>query len=364
MKRLTFFALVLLAFAFACGKTVFSGERFACSSAGDCADGFECRGQECVRPGTEPEDGGSDAGFGDAGPPDGGNSDAGAMDAGGGDAGAGTTCSTSVICRPGLTCADGVCCLTACNAPCDSCNQAGSEGTCLPKAAGSIAPTCGGYACNGTSTACASSCAASDGCNPGFSCVAPTCGRCWSAVTDDFSVMNDPAWTLSGATINTGHLVVSVLSRNGMPSQAAATSVDTLPLSGCGVTFELPVPPVPVAGYLGRAELRADTIARLPSFAWLLDTRGLSVAWAFSDGGVGEQVVVPAGTAVPRWLRIEESAGSVRWRAASSTTFTTLKTLTQGEPLTGMKLEFTGNFPAQPGSDRVTFEVDSLNLGH
>ena len=29
----------------------------------------------------------------------------------------------------------------------------------------------------------------------------------------------------------------------------------------------------------------------------------------------------------------------------------------------GMKLEFSGSFPAQPGSDRVFFEVDSINLG-
>lgn len=341
MNRLALYFLAALAVA--CGKTVFSGERFACSSAGDCADGFECRGQECVRPGGE--------------------DDAGLTDAGRVDGGAGTSCSTTSPCVGGLTCTDGVCCRTACSAPCDSCNQPGSVGTCLARPAGSSAPTCGGYACDGTSTACASTCAAGVACNPGFSCAAPTCGRCWSAVTNDFSVVNDPAWALSGSTIGAGHLVISVTSRNGMPSVTAATSVDTLPLSGCGVTFELVVPPVPATGYLARAELRADNVARRPAFAWELDTRGLLVAWELFDGGVGEQVVVPAGTAPPRWLRIEESAGNVRWRSSDTTTFSTLKTLTHGEALTGMKLEFTGSFPAQAGNARVVYEVDSLNLG-
>ena len=345
MKRLG--VLCLLAVAAACGKTVFSGERFACTTSGECADGFECLGQECVRPGS---DSGTDAG-----------TDAGVVRT---DGGVGSSCSAAAGCGDGgLTCVDGVCCSTACGAPCDSCNQPGAEGTCLPRPAGASAPSCGGYACDGTSTECASSCAAGEACNPGFTCIAPTCGRCWSAVTNDFSVVNDPTWTLAGATIGAGQLSISVTSRNGQPTTTSATSVETLPLAGCGVTFELVVPPSPVAGYLGRAELRADNVARRPAFAWEFDTRGLLVAWALSDGGVGEQVVVPAGTAPPRWLRLEESGGDVRWRAASTTTFTTLKTLTHGESLTGLKLEFSGSFPAQAGSDRVTFEVDSLNLG-
>lgn len=342
MKRLALLC-VCAGLAAACGKTVFSTERFACSTSGDCADGFECRGQECARPSSAP-DAGLDAGVRT-------------------DGGAGAGCASTTSCADGLTCTDGVCCLTACAAPCDSCNQPGAEGTCLVRPAGASAPSCGGYACDGTSTACASSCALGLACNPGFSCVAPTCGRCWSAVTNDFSLVNDPTWTLSGASIGTGQLTISVTSRNGQPTTSSALSVESLLLSGCGLTFELGPPPVPVAGYQGLAELRADDVTRRPAFGWQFDTRGLLVAWELLDGGTGEQVVVPAGTALPRWLRIEEAGGEVRWRSASTTTFTTLKTLAHGESLGGLKLEFSGSFPAQAGSERVTFGVDSINVG-
>ena len=364
MKRSLFISLAVLASA--CGKTVFSGERFACSTSGDCADGFSCGGGECRRAGGEDAavdvdagtvDAGNDAGLADAG------RDAGQPDAGASDGGlvAGTTCPNNAACLTGLTCVDGVCCRSACSAACDSCNQVGLEGTCLPRPAGSSAPACNGYACDGTATGCASTCSGVNGCNPGFTCVAPTCGRCWSAVTDDFA--SGGGWSLGGATVAGGHLVVAVMSRNGQPTTTTATSVDTLPLSGCGVTFELAVAPSVVAGYVGRAELRADTGAQRPSFAWQFDTRGLLASWRFSDGGVGEQVLVPAGTAPPRWLRLEESGGQVRWRSTNTTTFITLHTLSNGEPLTGMKLEFSGFFPAQPGNDRTGFEIDALNLG-
>ncbi len=352
-------ALGVLALAVACGKTVFTNERFACAASGDCADGFECTGGECKPAGTTTEP--------DAGADDGGErEDAGPADAGPEptDGGAGATCATQAACAAGLTCVDGVCCRSACGAPCDSCNQAGQLGTCLPRPAGASAASCNGYACDGTSTTCATSCQADAGvnaCGPGFTCIAATCGRCWSAVTDDFTSAS--AWNLSGASVTGGRLVVSVLSRNGQPSTSSATSLDTLPLTGCGVTFSLAVPPTPAAGYEGRAELRADTTSRVPAFGWRMDTRGLLAEWRLSDGGVGEQVLVPAGTAPPKWLRLEESNGQVRWRTTNAGTFNTVHTVTHAESLTGLKLEFSGSYPAQPGSDRTSYEIDSLNLG-
>jgi hypothetical protein len=183
-------------------------------------------------------------------------------------------------------------------------------------------------------------------------------------VTDDFSQANDPVFTFSSASANVtgGRLVIAVMSRNGQPTTSAATSNETLPLKGCGVAFALEVPPTPTAGYEGDVQLFADNVTRRPAFGWRFDTRGVLAAWAFADGGVGEQVLVPAGTAPPRWLRVEESGGQVRWRTSSATTFTTVHSVFHAESLTGMKLEFSGSYPAQAGSDRTAYEVDSLNL--
>jgi hypothetical protein len=40
----------------------------------------------------------------------------------------GVSCTSTSQCLDGLTCVDGVCCTTACDAPCDSCNQANARG--------------------------------------------------------------------------------------------------------------------------------------------------------------------------------------------------------------------------------------------
>lgn len=377
MKRLALAAVALAAIA--CGRLgVFSNERFACSSSGDCADGYECRASECKRPGEDDGGvGGGGATGGGGGTGGGGTTGGGGGTTGGGDGGtgggdggatsdAGVACSSSATCLSGLTCVDSVCCRTACSGACDACNQPGSLGTCTPRPEGASAPGCNGYACNGSSPGCPTTCSADAGvnaCNPGFTCIAPTCGRCWSAVTNDFSTINDPAWTLSSASITGGRLVISVQSRNMQSTMSSAQSVETLPFSGCGVTFELAVSPTPATNYSGNAQLVADNSARRPAFGWRFDTRGVLAAWAFADGGVGEQVLVPAGTAPPRWLRIEESGGQVRWRSTNTTTFNTVHTVAHGEALSGVKLEFSGFYPAQPGNDRTVFEIDNLNLG-
>lgn len=345
MKR----SLLMLALLGAsCGKTVFSTERFACNTTGECADGFVCSAGECRTMSV------LDAGV-DAGPPV------------GTDGGAGAGCTDPSDCDAALTCVDGVCCLTACDSPCDSCNQAGSEGTCLVRPAGSAAPSCGGYACDGLSADCSTACDPGAGvntCNPDFTCVSTTCGRCWSAVKTDFNQPGDSAWVLSSdADITGGVLNVAVTSRNGMSSETTALSSETLPLVGCGVTFELATAPGVVAGYTGRVGLRGAGVSQRPAFVFQFDTRGVVASWGLSDGGVGEQVVVPAGTAPPRWLRLEEAGGQVLWRGTGGTTFTTLHSLAHDETLTGMRVELAGRFPAQGGNQRVSFSISSLNRG-
>ena len=388
MKRLGWMLLAALGGVVACGKTgVFTNERFACATSGDCADGYVCTAAECQRPGVDEDagtvgggsgggavgggsGGGGAVGGGSGGGAVGGGSGGGAVGGGSGGGGgstdggfdAGIGCATTTACLPGLTCTDGVCCRTSCSGACDSCNQAGNLGTCLPRPLGSSAPSCSGYACDGASAGCATTCSDDAGvnaCNPGFTCVAPTCGRCWGAVTDDFSMVVDPVF--NGGSVSGGHLVISVTSNNGQPRRTAATSVETLPLQNCGFTFELPVPPSPTTNYLGAAGAYANNGSQVPSFSWRFDTRGILAAWTLSDGGVGEQLISPPGTN-PRWLRIEESGGQVRWRTSNTTSFTTVHSVFHGEVLSGLKLEFSGSYAQQPTAT-TSFEVDNLNLG-
>ncbi len=75
--------------------------------------------------------------------------------------GLGQACSGDADCESG-SCADGVCCATACNGECEACNIHGSTGTCTPHAAGTdpesecATPACfdnmqESFACNGAS---------------------------------------------------------------------------------------------------------------------------------------------------------------------------------------------------------------------
>ena len=84
----------------------------------------------------------------------------------------GDPCARGGTCDSGL-CVDGRCCNSTCGAPCDACNVAGRLGSCSPSPLGRLgSPSCGDYACNGTTTACPTTCAVDAGCAPGFSCSA------------------------------------------------------------------------------------------------------------------------------------------------------------------------------------------------
>ncbi len=76
--------------------------------------------------------------------------------------GIGQACSQDADCESG-SCADGVCCATACNGECEACNVPGQVGTCTPHAAGTdpegecATPACydgmqESFACNGASS--------------------------------------------------------------------------------------------------------------------------------------------------------------------------------------------------------------------
>ena len=87
-----------------------------------------------------------DAGATDAPPNDGGTTERDAVADAGGRGNKGDSCSQMEACGAGLSCADGVCCDSACADPCSACNLAGREGTCSPIASGMM-PATGHPAC-------------------------------------------------------------------------------------------------------------------------------------------------------------------------------------------------------------------------
>lgn len=395
--RALFVVTAVLAGA-ACGRLgALQTERFACATSGDCADGYECTGGECARPGDDAGTGGGggggelDAGGGGSGDAGGGTGSDGGLDAGtdagsdgGADAGtdggtgglnrdAGVACSTTAQCLAGLTCVDGVCCTTACNAACDRCNEAGNLGTCVPRPAGAVVSTCGLYACNGTDVTCPSSCdvdAGVNACAPTGQCEGSSCVPCWSGVTDTFSGTSGawafspaPATVYAEAVEDGGHLVVFVQARPQSDQYASATSAQASGLRNCGVTFELTSPPAVGTGYVARAQLFRDVAGQRPAYGWAIDQRGLVATWTFGDGGTGSHVVVADGGPLPRWLRVQESNGQVQWRTTSGTSFTTVHSVAHDGQLDALKLRFDASYSSQSGNPSTAYSVDNLNRG-
>ncbi|MBI5482182.1 MAG: hypothetical protein HY906_25225, partial [Deltaproteobacteria bacterium] len=87
----------------------------------------------------------------------------------------GVACTDAAQCWSN-SCVDGVCCASACNLPCDVCNRAGSEGSCVPSPVGSPgSPSCSPYVCNGTATTCPTFCASDLDCTSGLHCLFGAC---------------------------------------------------------------------------------------------------------------------------------------------------------------------------------------------
>lgn len=383
------FVTVLVAAAWACQRTpAFVDQPFSCQSAGDCADGFACVDGQCARSADAGDGGaggsaggaagGSSGGVagGSAGGAAGGSSGGVAGGSAGGAAGGGSggggsgggaadggtalggTCVTSTTCQSGLTCADGVCCESACSAACDVCNLSASRGRCVVAPAGT---TCGLYACNGAQATCPTSCSSGDaGCALGATCTPQnTCQRCWSGFTDAFSG-SAPQWTLLGATV-TSELDVPVRSRNSAPDLASAQTTGTLPLRGCGVSVELTAKPNLGNNFEGFIGLQ-PAIGIAPTFRFEMDARGLVAAWRLSDGGTGATVLAVPTANWPRFLRLEESGGQVRFRTAFTTAFTTVQTVPHNEALDALVLRVEASYPQQPGNASSSITVDNVNL--
>jgi hypothetical protein len=186
-----------------------------------------------------------------------------------------------------------------------------------------------------------------------------TCQRCWSGFTDAFT-LGAPQWTLLGATAM-GELEVPVRSRNSAPDTASAQTTMPLPLRGCGVSVELTAKPNLGDNFSGFIGLQ-PTIGIAPTFRFEMDARGLVAAWRLSDGGTGSSVLAVPTANWPRYLRIEESGGQVRFRTAFTTAFTTAQTVPHGEALDALVLRVEANYPQQPGNASTSVNVDNVNL--
>jgi hypothetical protein len=85
---------------------------------------------------------------------------------------AGTACGQGYECQSGF-CADGVCCLTACDGACDVCNA--TPGTCTVLAAGAAgSPSCSPFLCGGAAT-CPTACTLDGECAAGAYCEGLKC---------------------------------------------------------------------------------------------------------------------------------------------------------------------------------------------
>jgi len=91
----------------------------------------------------------------------------------------GTACLRDRQCTSG-SCRDGFCCSADCSGACETCAKAkgaSADGTCSPLPATTTPLACGGYACSGTSGACAKACATDAACGPGYYCDGALCQK-------------------------------------------------------------------------------------------------------------------------------------------------------------------------------------------
>ncbi|MGZ3417898.1 MAG: hypothetical protein ACXVEE_08545 [Polyangiales bacterium] len=91
----------------------------------------------------------------------------------------GTACTRDRQCASG-SCHDGFCCSSGCSGPCETCAKAkgaSADGTCTPLPAATKPAACGGYACSGTSGACAIGCTDDAGCTSGYYCDGAFCQK-------------------------------------------------------------------------------------------------------------------------------------------------------------------------------------------
>jgi hypothetical protein len=141
----------------------------------------------------------------------------------------GSACSAANQCSYGF-CAQGVCCNNACTGACAACNLAGSLGTCSP-ALGQGTPACAnGYACNGSSQSCPTSCSGDAGCQGGFYCAGGVC-TAQGGVGQSCTANDQCLSGICNVTCQPGEPDWQSLSSVGNVTPAANTTIGTVDLS-------------------------------------------------------------------------------------------------------------------------------------
>jgi len=229
-----------------------------------------------------------------------------------------TVCTAANQCASG-NCVDGVCCDTACDGTCDTCNVAGKVGTCSPLVAGSAGgPSCAPYVCNGVSASCPTDCTNNSQCSTGYTCTATRCndvtppagGGTLNDGTFSRSLTSSPALTWSAFT-DTGsgldHYEYAVGTTAGgadvkgwtafTPGAGPGTTLTGLSLAN-GTTYYPSI----------RAYDRVGNFSTLTGNGWTVDTMGPS-----APGGLNDGTVTNAASAAPtaNWTASTDSGSGV-----------------------------------------------------
>ncbi|MGQ0508484.1 MAG: hypothetical protein ACT4TC_24565 [Myxococcaceae bacterium] len=224
----------------------------------------------------------------------------------------GQSCGAAAECTSNF-CADGFCCNQACSGPCDVCNA--TAGTCTFATAGSAgSPSCGRYACSGTSAACTITCSGTNtGCNAGFNCVSSVCMPKASSLVDNFQggALNTTVWMPffgSGAVLaqTNGRLQVTLTQSQQYAGVSSNTSFDLL-----GSQVKTQVESVGDQNIASLQVILSFAADANHSLAMSVGQNNITVVMKNGDGMFTNLASTSFSMATGRYLRIREAGGTV-----------------------------------------------------
>ncbi len=348
MSRVALSACALLLFVRCVVGSEVGARDYTCVTDADCSDGFVCHrtrgvcdastggsagggdggtsGGATAGGGTSggATAGGSTAGGSTAGGSTAGGSTAGGSTAGGGTAGGGTaggstaggapngtSCTLGTQCATAL-CVDGRCCTNACAGPCDRCNVPGLEGQCRAAPLGTVPSTAcsGGYACNGTSAACPTTCTSDAGCVAARCAVDGVCLPKLHTFREPFDSLDASVWSVADplVRVQNGQLLASSIANSG--NYPAMSTVKRYDFTESSVSIEL----------IDAGDQSLPTFEAYAASVCSVTAMNRCVALLANSGSIaieqreGSTFSSPAGSATLgtwRFYRMRESAGRI-----------------------------------------------------